>query len=245
MRVIEAVNITKKFGDLEVLKGIDFHLDKGEVVTLIGASGSGKSTLLRCMNLLETPDQGTLIVDGKSILDKDINVDLYRTKLGMVFQNFNLFANMTVIENCTIAPRKVQKKTLDEATAIALEYLQNVGLAEFANTPVRKLSGGQKQRVAIARALCMKPEILLFDEPTSALDPEMVGEVLSIIQSLAAQGMTMMIVTHEMDFAKEVSNRVIFMDQGVVLEEGNPQELFENPKEERTKIFLSRIRNRS
>lgn len=244
MRVIDALQITKKFGELEVLKGIDFHLDKGEVVTLIGASGSGKSTLLRCMNLLETPDTGTLVVNGKSVLDNDINIELYRTKLGMVFQNFNLFSNMTVLQNCMIAPTKVQKKSAAEAEKLAFHYLEKVGLTDFANTPVKKLSGGQKQRVAIARALCMEPEILLFDEPTSALDPEMVGEVLAIIQSLATEGMTMMIVTHEMDFAKEVSNRVIFMDQGVVLEEGTPKELFENPREERTKLFLSRIRNR-
>lgn len=241
MRIIEATKITKKFGDLQVLKGVDFHLDKGEVVSLIGASGSGKSTLLRCMNLLETPNDGILMVDGINVLQQHVQIEQYRSKLGMVFQNFNLFNHMSVLENCTIAPIKVLGKTKEEAQANALFFLEKVGLRDFANMSVKRLSGGQKQRVAIARALCMEPEILLFDEPTSALDPEMVGEVLKIIKSLADDGMTMMIVTHEMEFAKDVSDRVIFMDQGVILEEGTPNEIFEHPKESRTQSFLSRM----
>lgn len=232
--------LKKSFGNHEVLKGIDFHVDQGEVVTIIGSSGSGKSTLLRCLNLLEEPDAGHVWFRDRDLTSEDVDVNLLRRKIGMVFQGFNLFANKNVLDNCTIAPVKLH--LMDRATAeqTAMEHLERVGMAAFAKADVTRLSGGQKQRVAIARALCMNPEIMLFDEPTSALDPEIVGEVLNVMHDLAQTGMTMVVVTHEMAFAKGVSDRVIFMDGGVILEEGTPQELFSHPQHERTRAFLSR-----
>ncbi|SJZ41452.1 amino acid ABC transporter ATP-binding protein [Anaerorhabdus furcosa] len=240
MSLIEIKNIHKSFGNLEVLKGIDFTVEKNTVVCLIGASGSGKSTLLRCINMLETADEGEIIVNGENVLNtKDVNK--YRSHLGMVFQQFNLFNNMTVLKNCTIAQMKVLGRSKEEAEEKAMIYLRKVGMESFANASSTTLSGGQKQRVAIARALCMDPEVLLFDEPTSALDPEMVGEVLSVMKDLAREGLTMIVVTHEMEFARDVANHVVFMDQGIIAEEGTPEDIFTNPKEERTKVFLNRI----
>jgi len=239
--IIEVKNLKKSFGNLHVLKDIEFQTDKGDVVCLIGSSGSGKSTMLRCINLLETADSGQIFVKGKDILSGNINVNQYRAQVGMVFQSFNLFNNMNVLKNCTVSQIKVLKRGKKEAEEKALFYLRKVGMQDFIHASPMQLSGGQKQRVAIARALCMDPEILLFDEPTSALDPETVGEVLDIMKQLAKEGLTMIVVTHEMSFAKEVANRVIFMDKGVITEEGSPDRIFNNPEHERTKEFLKRI----
>lgn len=238
--IIKINNLKKHFGNLEVLNNIDFHVDKGEVITIIGSSGSGKSTLLRCVNLLEIPDGGQILYHDKDILKGELDINQHRSKVGMVFQNFNLFNNKTVIENCMIGQIKVLKRSKEEARQKAMDYLEKVGMKDFANAGSTQLSGGQKQRVAIARALCMDPEVLLFDEPTSALDPEMVGGILDVMKQLAMEGLTMIVVTHEMQFAKEVSSRVVFMDHGVIAEEGTPVQIFENPKEVRTKEFLSR-----
>jgi len=239
-KVIEIKHLSKFFGENEVLKDIDFSVNKGEVVCLIGSSGSGKSTLLRCINLLETPTGGEIIYNGENILDDNHDIYQYRTKLGMVFQQFNLFNNLNVMENCTLGQIKVLKRTKEEAEKVALKYLKVVGMDQYINAKPKQLSGGQKQRVAIARALSMEPDCLLFDEPTSALDPEMVGEVLKVMKDLAETGLTMLVVTHEMDFAREVSDRVVFMDKGVIAEVGKPEDIFNNPKEERTREFLKR-----
>lgn len=239
--IIEINHLKKSFGDNEVLKDIQTTVNKGEVLTIIGSSGSGKSTLLRCINLLEKPTSGEILYNGENVLQKGYNLSNYRTKLGMVFQSFNLFNNLNVLENCTTGQVTVLKRNLEEAKKIALENLDKVGLKEFQSAKPSQLSGGQKQRVAIARALSMNPDVMLFDEPTSALDPETVGEVLKTMKDLAQTGLTMVIVTHEMDFARDVSDRVIFMDQGVIAEEGAPEDIFVHPKEERTKAFLSRI----
>lgn len=239
--IIEIRHLQKHFGDLHVLHDIDFNVNKGEVVTIIGSSGSGKSTLLRCINLLEIPDGGEIKFDKQNILDTKMDLGKYRSKMLMVFQSFNLFNNLSVLQNCMIGQTKVLKRSKEEAKQRAMAALKQVGMEAFANADSTRLSGGQKQRVAIARALCMDPEVLLFDEPTSALDPEMVGDVLDVMKSLAKQGLTMVIVTHEMQFAKDVSDRVIFMDKGVIAEQGNPNELFEHPKQERTRQFLSRF----
>ncbi|MBQ9987852.1 MAG: amino acid ABC transporter ATP-binding protein [Erysipelotrichales bacterium] len=241
--MIRIKDLRKSFGNLEVLKGVDFSVAKGEVVTIIGSSGSGKSTLLRCINLLEEVDSGSIYYHDVDICNTTIDVNEHRTKVGMVFQSFNLFANMTVLKNCTIGQTKVLKRSEKEATEKAMHFLEKVGMKDFANASVTQLSGGQKQRVAIARALAMDCEVLLFDEPTSALDPEMVGDVLDVMRDIAHSGITMLVVTHEMSFAKDVSHRVCFMDQGRVLEEGTPEEIFQNPKHQRTKAFLSRIIN--
>ncbi len=239
--MIEVKNLCKSFGDLEVLKGISETIKEQEVVCVIGPSGSGKSTFLRCLNLLEEPSSGEILLDGKKINDPSVNIDEIREKLGMVFQGFNLFPHMTVLDNLTLAPIKV--KGMDKASAEqkAHRLLETVGLADKADKYPSSLSGGQKQRVAIARALAMDPEIMLFDEPTSALDPEMVGEVLNVMKDLARNGMTMVIVTHEMGFAREVSDRVLFIEEGIVLEQGTPADLFGNPQHERTKSFLSKV----
>ena len=241
--IIQIQHLQKHFGNLKVLNDVSFDIHKGEVVTIIGSSGSGKSTMLRCINLLERMDGGKILYHGQDILQSNNDVNQYRSKVGMVFQSFNLFNNLTVLENCMIGQIKVLKRSKQEAKEKAEKYLKEVGMFEFANAASTKLSGGQKQRVAIARALCMDPEVLLFDEPTSALDPEMVGDVLEVMKSLAHEGLTMAIVTHEMQFAKEVSDRVIFMDQGVIAEQGTPEEIFNHPKQERTKQFLSRYSN--
>ena len=238
--MIKVRNLQKSFGDNHVLNGIDVDIRKGECVCVIGPSGSGKSTFLRCLNLLEKPEEGEIYINGQDIMDPKLNVDKYRENLGMVFQHFNLFPNMTVKQNITLAPVRLKKWTKEEADTKAIELLRRVGLERKADTYPNKLSGGQKQRVAIARALAMNPEVMLFDEPTSALDPEMVGEVLDVMKSLVKEGMTMVVVTHEMGFAKNVSDRVIFMDQGVIVEDESPRELFENPKHERTKTFCRR-----
>ncbi len=240
-RIIEIKNLNKSFGDNEVLKDINFHVNKGEVVSIIGSSGSGKSTLLRCINLLEKPNGGEILYKGKNILDSDHDVYAYRAKLGMVFQQFNLFNNHNALSNCTVSQIKVLKRSKEEAETIAMKYLRTVGMEQYINARPRQLSGGQKQRVAIARALSMEPDVMLFDEPTSALDPEMVGEVLAVMKDLANTGLTMLVVTHEMEFARDVSDRVVFMDKGVIAEEGTPEQIFNNPKEERTKEFLRRI----
>ncbi len=239
-QIIEIRHLKKHFGSLQVLHDIDFTIEKGEVVTIIGSSGSGKSTMLRCINMLETPSGGEILFHGKNIAEKGMNVNQYRSRVGMVFQNFNLFSNKTVLQNCMIGQVKVLKKSKEEARETAMKYLKKVGMEQFANAGSVQLSGGQKQRVAIARALCMQPEVLLFDEPTSALDPEMVGEILDVIKELAKENMTMIIVTHEMAFAKDVSTRVVFMDEGVIAEQGTPQQMFEDPQQERTKAFLRR-----
>ncbi|WP_297518507.1 amino acid ABC transporter ATP-binding protein [uncultured Clostridium sp.] len=239
MLVVEKLH--KYFGKNKVLKGIDNHIKKGEVVVVIGPSGSGKSTFLRCLNLLETPTDGGITFEGIDITSKKTNINKLREKMGMVFQQFNLFPHMTVMENLTVAPIKIGGKSKDEANIIALELLKKVGLEEKKDAYPSSLSGGQKQRIAIARALAMKPDVMLFDEPTSALDPEMVGEVLNVMKDLANEGMTMIVVTHEMGFAKEVGDRILFMDQGKILEEGSPTEFFKNPKEARTKEFLSKV----
>jgi len=241
MNILEISHLNKSFGSLEVLRDISMNVEEGEVVSLIGASGSGKSTLLRCINLLETYDAGQILFEGINIIGARSSINTYRTHVGMIFQSFNLFQHMTVLENCVIGQVKVLKKKKSVADAFARETLSKVGLDDFINAKVTTLSGGQKQRVAIARALCMEPRVLLFDEPTSALDPEMVGEVLTVIQQLAKEKRTMIIVTHEMAFAQEVSDRVVFMDQGIIVEEDKPDILFTNPKMDRTKEFLARF----
>lgn len=238
--LIRVEGLRKSFGSLEVLKDINFEVHTGEVVTIIGASGSGKSTLLRCINLLETPDSGSVWFHGSDLCNSRTNVNKLREKIGMVFQSFNLFNNKNVLDNCTLAPVTLKVASKQEAEETAYKHLEAVGMTDFAKAPVSKLSGGQRQRVAIARALCMDPEIMLFDEPTSALDPEIVGEVLTVMRDLADKGMTMVVVTHEMAFAKNVSDRVVFMDKGVIAEEGSPEQIFGNPQHERTREFLSR-----
>lgn len=239
--ILEIKNIHKKFDDQVVLSGINLDVHEKEVVSIIGTSGSGKTTLLRCLNLLNEPNDGHIIFLGDDLMDQSTDIDHLRMRMGMVFQSFNLFNNKTVLENCTLAPIKLLKTDKITAELNALKLLDKVGMKDFAYAPVGQLSGGQKQRVAIARALAMNPKIMLFDEPTSALDPEMVGEVLQVIKQLALEGMTMVIVTHEMSFAKEVSDRVVFMDQGVIAEMGSPEDIFEHPKEERTREFLKRF----
>lgn len=234
-------NLEKSFGKNKVLKGVNEHIKKGEVVVVIGPSGSGKSTFLRCLNLLEEPTGGEIIFEGKNITDKKVNINKLREKMGMVFQQFNLFPHKTVLENITIAPIKVKKMKKSDAEAKAIRLLEKVGLENKKDVYPAQLSGGQKQRIAIARALAMEPDVMLFDEPTSALDPEMVGEVLNVMKNLASEGMTMVVVTHEMGFAKEVGDRIVFMDGGNILESEKPQEFFENPKNERTKEFLSKV----
>ena len=238
--IIKIEQLEKSFGALHVLKGINLEIHQGEVVCIIGASGSGKSTLLRCINLLEEADSGHIWFNGQDLMDLSVNLNALRQKIGMVFQGFNLFNNKSVLDNCTLAPMTVKHIPRAQAEETAIRHLKTVGLEKFIHADSRRLSGGQKQRVAIARALCMEPEIMLFDEPTSALDPEIVGEVLDVMKGLAKEGMTMVVVTHEMAFAKEVSDRVVFMDQGVILEQGTPQEVFGSPKEARTREFLSR-----
>lgn len=239
--MIKVNNLVKKFGNLEVLKGVNTHIKKGEVVVVIGPSGSGKSTFLRCLNLLEEPTDGEIIFEGKSITDKNNDINKQREKMGMVFQQFNLFPHLSILDNITLAPIKLNKYSKEEAEKVALRLLDRVGLKDKANSYPKQLSGGQKQRIAIARALAMSPDVMLFDEPTSALDPEMVGEVLEVMKELAKEGMTMVVVTHEMGFAKEVGDRVFFMDGGVILEEGTPDEIFNNAKMDRTKDFLSKV----
>ena len=241
--IVKINNLYKSFGRLDVLQGIDLDIYKGEVISIIGSSGSGKSTLLRCINLLEYPTSGEIIFEDKNIIERRVNIDLVRREIGMVFQSFNLFENKNVLDNCIIAQTKVLKRSYEEAKTIALDYLEQVGLSSFAHSDTRSLSGGQKQRVAIARALCMNPKVLLFDEPTSALDPEMVGEVLDVIKKLKTLGMTLIIVTHEMAFAKEISDRVVFMDKGVVAEIGTSADVFDNPQNPRTQEFLKRFNN--
>ena len=243
-KVIEVNHLSKSYGQNEVLKDIDFHVNKGEVVCIIGSSGSGKSTLLRCINLLEKPTGGEIVYNGENILDDNHDICKYRTKLGMVFQQFNLFNNHNVLSNCTVGQLDVLKKNKKEAEETAMKYLKVVGMDEYINAKPKQLSGGQKQRVAIARALSMEPDVMLFDEPTSALDPEMVGEVLKVMKELAESGLTMLVVTHEMGFAREVSDRVVFMDKGVIAEEGTPEEIFNNPTNERTREFLKRTLER-
>lgn len=238
--IIEIRHLGKNFGDHEVLKDIDFDVYRGDVTCIIGSSGSGKSTLLRCINLFETPTAGEIYYHGEDIT-KTKSAPKYREKVTMVFQSFNLFNNMSVLSNCTIGPRKVLKMKKSEANEIALKYLELVGMSAYVNAKPKQLSGGQKQRVAIARALAMSPEVILFDEPTSALDPEMVGEVLEVMKDLAESGLTMLVVTHEMAFARDVANKVVFMDGGVIVEQGSPDEIFTSPKEDRTKAFLSRM----
>ena len=239
--MIDVKNLVKCFGNLEVLKGVSQHISKGERVVLIGPSGSGKSTFLRCLNLLETPTSGEIIFEGQSITDEKCDINKIRQKMGMVFQHFNLFPNMTIMKNITLAPVRTGLMKKEEAEAKARELLKRVGLEDKANNYPAQLSGGQKQRIAIVRALCMKPEVMLFDEPTSALDPEMVGEVLDVMKELARSGMTMVCVTHEMGFAREVADRVLFMDEGKIVEEGTPGEIFSSPKEQRTKDFLNKV----
>ena len=239
--MIKTVDLCKSFGDLQVLKGINEHVSQGEVVSIIGPSGGGKSTFLRCLNMLETPDSGQIFFEGVDITSEKINIDLHRRKMGMVFQHFNVFPHLSVEENITLAPTIVKKMPKNEAKERAMELLNRVGLADKAAESAASLSGGQKQRLAIVRALAMEPDVMLFDEPTSALDPEMVGEVLDVIKGLVKSGMTSVIVTHEMGFAKEVSDRVVFFDGGVVAEEGTPDEIFSHPQNPRTKDFLSKV----
>ena len=239
--MINVKNLHKSFGGLEVLKGIDEHISHGEVVVVIGPSGSGKSTFLRCLNLLEVPTEGEISIDGEVITQKGVDVNKIRQKTGMVFQHFNLFAHLNILKNITLAPVLLKKMTKEKAQERGRELIKMVGLADKADAYPAQLSGGQKQRVAIARALAMEPEIMLFDEPTSALDPEMVGEVLDVIKGLAQSGMTMVVVTHEMGFAREVGTRILFMDEGKILESGTPQQIFDNPQNERTKSFLSKV----
>ena len=239
--IIKVTGLHKSFDDVEVLKGIDVDIHKGDVLCVIGASGSGKSTFLRCLNLLEKANSGSIVFDGEDLMAKNVNLDLHRQKMGMVFQQFNLFPHLTILRNLTIAPMMLKGMSKEDAEAKAMKLLDRVGLADRASDYPNMLSGGQKQRVAIVRALCMEPTVMLFDEPTSALDPEMVGEVLDVMKELAAEGMTMIVVTHEMGFAREVANRVIFLDEGVIAEEAPPKELFDNPKCERLKSFLSKV----
>ncbi len=241
--IIELSHIQKKFGDHLVLRDISLSVKKGEVVSIIGSSGSGKSTMLRCINLLETPTSGDILFHGDSVIEKKIALSQYRTRVGMVFQSFNLFNNMTALDNCIVGQVSVLKRDKEQARQTAMKYLERVGMTPYINARPRQLSGGQKQRVAIARALSMEPEVLLFDEPTSALDPEMVGEVLSVMKSLASDGMTMLVVTHEMAFARDVSTEVIYMKDGVIWEKGTPKQIFEEPQTEETKKFLSAFRN--
>ncbi len=240
-RIIEINHLQKSFGEIEVLKDINFSVSKGEVVCIIGSSGSGKSTLLRCLNLLEIPSSGEVVYHGQNILEQNMSNAVYRAKMGMVFQQFNLFNNLNVLDNCVIGQVKVLKKNTAAAKKTAMDYLELVGMSQFINAKPHQISGGQKQRVAIARALSMEPEALLFDEPTSALDPEMVGEVLKVMKNLAKSGLTMLIVTHEMAFARDVANRVVFMDSGVIVEDDVPDVVFNNPSNERTRTFLKRI----
>ena len=240
--ILQVNHLSKSFGTHQVLRDIDFTVSKGDVTSIIGASGSGKSTLLRCINLLENPTSGEILYHGENVVRRGFNAAAYRSRVGMVFQSFNLFNNMTVLENCIVGQVKVLKKTREDARKHAMYYLEKVGMAPYINAKPRQISGGQKQRVAIARALAMDPEVLLFDEPTSALDPEMVGEVLTVMQSLAQEGMTMLVVTHEMAFARDVSNRVVYMNEGVICEEGAPEEVFGNPQKQETKNFLARFR---
>ena len=239
--MINVKDLKKSFNGVEVLKGINTEIDKGDVICVIGPSGSGKSTFLRCLNMLEKPTGGQIIFEGDDLTDKKVDLNLHRQKMGMVFQQFNLFPHMTVMKNLTVAPMMLKKISEEQAKAKALELLGRVGLADRADSYPNQLSGGQKQRVAIVRALCMEPDVMLFDEPTSALDPEMVGEVLDVMKKLAAAGMTMVVVTHEMGFAREVSNRVLFLDDGVILEEGTPDEIFNHPKNERLRSFLAKV----
>ncbi len=240
-KVIELKGLEKSFGENSVLKGISLSVEKGDVLSIIGASGSGKSTMLRCINLLETPTKGQILYHGKDVVAGEVQLSKYRAKVGMVFQSFNLFNNMSALENCITGQVSVLKRNRKEAKEIAMRYLEKVGMAPYINARPSQLSGGQKQRVAIARALAMEPEVLLFDEPTSALDPQMVGEVLAVMRSLAKDGLTMIVVTHEMAFARDVSSHVVFMADGVICEEGKPQDIFENPQNEKTKDFLSRF----
>ena len=240
--ILSVKHLSKSFGAHKVLADVDFEVKKGDVVSIIGASGSGKSTLLRCINLLETPTSGEIIYREKNVLDRSFNPNKYRANVGMVFQSFNLFFNMTVLENCMVGQQQVLGRNKQEAKEKAMYYLEKVGMAPYIQAKPRQLSGGQKQRVAIARALAMDPEVLLFDEPTSALDPEMVGEVLAVMQDLAAEGMTMLVVTHEMAFARDVSNKVVYMNEGYIWEQGTPEQVFGNPQKQETKDFLSRFR---
>ena len=240
-KVIELVHLQKQFGENPVLRDINLSVSKGEVLSIIGASGSGKSTMLRCINLLETPTSGQILYHGKDITGHDMNLSQYRAKVGMVFQSFNLFNNMTALNNCITGQVSVLKRSREEAETIAMKYLERVGMAPYINARPSQLSGGQKQRVAIARALAMEPEALLFDEPTSALDPQMVGEVLDVMRSLAEDGLTMIVVTHEMAFARDVSSNVVFMSGGVICEEGKPHDIFENPQNPKTREFLTRF----
>ncbi|MCI1721425.1 MAG: amino acid ABC transporter ATP-binding protein [Lachnospiraceae bacterium] len=241
-RILQVNHLSKTFGSHEVLRDIDFNVSKGDVTAIIGASGSGKSTLLRCINLLETPTSGEILFHDQNVAAHGIKASEYRAKVGMVFQSFNLFANMNVLKNCMVGQTKVLHKSAEDAKTNAMKYLDHVGMSEYINARPRQLSGGQKQRVAIARALAMEPEVLLFDEPTSALDPEMVGEVLDVMANLAKEGMTMLVVTHEMAFARDISSHVVYMNQGVICEEGRPQDLFTNPQKKETQEFLSRFR---
>ena len=240
--ILEIRHLGKSFGTHEVLRDIDFTVKKGDVISIIGASGSGKSTLLRCVNLLETPTSGEILYRGQNVTGPKVNAPQYRSHVGMVFQSFNLFNNMSVLKNCMVGQMKVLKRSKEEARQQALKYLEKVGMAPYINAKPRQISGGQKQRVAIARALAMDPEVLLFDEPTSALDPEMVGEVLNVMQTLAQEGMTMLVVTHEMAFARDVSSQVVFMHQGVICEQGTPAQVFGAPQQQETKEFLARFR---
>ena len=240
--ILEIRHLSKAFGSHEVLRDIDFTVEKGDVTSIIGASGSGKSTLLRCVNLLETPTSGEILYHGKNVADRTVSAPAYRSHVGMVFQSFNLFNNMTVLENCMVGRVKVLKKNKEDARRSALSYLEKVGMAPYINARPRHISGGQKQRVALARALAMEPEVLLFDEPTSALDPEMVGEVLEVMRQLAADGMTMLVVTHEMAFARDVSSQVVYMNQGVICEQGTPEQVFGDPQRQETRDFLARFR---
>ena len=242
--MINVENLSKNFGDLKVLKNISTTINKGEVISIIGPSGSGKSTFLRCINKLEEPTEGHIYIDGMDLMDKNTDINKIRERVGMVFQHFNLFPNMTVLENLTLSPTIVKKESKEEAEKYALYLLQKVGLSDKANSYPNQLSGGQKQRIAIARALAMKPEVILFDEPTSALDPEMIKEVLDVMRNLAKEGMTMLIVTHEMGFARNVGNRILFMDNGEIIEDCSPKDFFENPTNERIKDFLNKVLNK-
>ena len=241
--ILQVNHLSKSFGSHEVLRDIDFTVKKGDVTSIIGASGSGKSTLLRCINLLEIPTSGEILYHGKNVVAKGFNAPAYRSHVGMVFQSFNLFNNMTVLENCIVGQMKVLKRSREEARAHAMQYLEKVGMTPYINARPRQISGGQQQRIAIARALALQPEVMLFDEPTSALDPEMVGEVLDVMKKLASAGMTMLVVTHEMAFARDVSNHVVYMNGGVICEEGSPEALFGDPQKQETRDFLSRFRN--